>query len=256
MNWGSSGVQELRSRLFAGLPTDWQVFHKLIADRLTPGMAILDVGCGKGNLGPFPWNDYPDKYLVGIDPDPAASQNPKLDRFVLLRSLADYKEWPLDGQTFDLIIGRYVLEHVDLPIEFLDNVRRALKPGGEFLFLTPNLLHPATVASRALPDSAKERILGATNKGLDMGDVFPTRYRMNTARALRVAARKCDLRVKLLEVRQPLPIEYLDFSIPTFGLAYVYYQAVKVLRVEKWFGSCLIGALERPRDTGSLNKAS
>jgi 2-polyprenyl-3-methyl-5-hydroxy-6-metoxy-1,4-benzoquinol methylase len=245
MNWGASGVKELRARLFAGMPTDWQRYHKLIADRLAPGTAILDVGCGKGVLSPFPWQDYPDKHLVGIDPDPAASQNPHLDRLVLLRDRRDYQDWPLGGETFDLVTGRYVVEHIDSPSEFLGNVRRALKPGGQFVFLTPNLLHPAMVISRLLPHSTKERILGATRKELDTGDIFPTRYRMNTSHALRFLAHKNGLRIKQLDVREHQPVGYLDFSVATFWLAYTYYRTMKWSQLERWFGSSIIGILER-----------
>jgi SAM-dependent methyltransferase len=246
MNWGASGVKGLRARLFAGTPTDWQRYHKLIAERLAPGMTILDVGCGKGSISPFPWQDYPDKYLVGIDPDPAASQNPYLDRLVLLRNRGDYQDWPLNGQSFDLVTARYVVEHIDSPSEFLGNVRRALKPGGQFVFLTPNSLHPAMVVSRVLPHSTKERILGATRRGLDMGDVFPTRYRMNTSGALRRQAAKSGLRVKQLEVREHQPVGYLDFSVPTFWLAYSYYRTMKWSHLQRWFGSSIIGIMERP----------
>jgi SAM-dependent methyltransferase len=245
MNWGAVGVKELRARLFADIPTDWQIYHKLIADRLVPGMAVLDVGCGKGSICPFPWQKYSDRYLVGIDPDPAASQNPNLDRLVVLRNRQDHQEWPLDGQTFDLVTGRYVLEHVDSPSEFLGNVRKALKPGGEFLFLTPNLLHPAIMVSRALPHSIKERVLGATRKGLDMGDVFPTRYRINTSRALRLHASKNGLRVKQLAVREHQAVGYLDFSVPTFWLAYAYYRTVKRSHADHWFGANIVGIMER-----------
>jgi 2-polyprenyl-3-methyl-5-hydroxy-6-metoxy-1,4-benzoquinol methylase len=251
MKWGSSGVQELRFRLFNGTPTDWQIFHKLIADRLRLGMAILDVGCGKGSICPFPWNDYPNKYLVGLDPDETASENPYLDRLVTLRSPADHQKWPLEGRTFDLVIGRYVLEHVDSPSEFLDNVWRVLKPGAEFIFLTPNLLHPAILASWVLPHSVKQRTLRATKKELDIGDVFPTRYRLNTARDLEFHANKCALRVKQIEILQPQPVSYLDFSIPTFCLAYTYYQTVKWANLERWFGSCIVGVLQRGLTIGT-----
>ena len=78
-----------------------------------------------------------------------------------------------------------------------------------------------------------------------MGDVFPTRYRMNTPRALRSQANKHELRVKQIEVLQPQPVSYIDFSVPTFWLAYSYYRAVKWSNLERWFGSCIIGVLER-----------
>src|SRR5664279_6563556 len=155
----SKRVQQMRSSLLVSTSSDWQMFHRMIADRIVPGMRILEVGCGKGSICPFPWEKYTDRYLVGIDPDPTAAANPYLDRFVLLRDSTDLRRWPLDGQTFDLIIARYVLEHVETSVEFLANIKRALEPGGEFLFLTPNLLHPAVAVSHILPASLKHLIL-------------------------------------------------------------------------------------------------
>jgi 2-polyprenyl-3-methyl-5-hydroxy-6-metoxy-1,4-benzoquinol methylase len=244
MNLGYPAVRRLRGRLLAGTPTDWEVYHKLVADRISPKTAILDVGCGKGNICPFPWDEYQEKRLVGLDVDDAASQNRNLDRFVLLRDQSDYQDWPLQGETFDLVLGRYVLEHVKVPAEFLANVRRSLKPGGQFLFLTPHLFHPAILASRALPHFIKQTILRIT-KNADLADVFPTYYRMNTKRALRTQAESAGLRVKHLELGQHHPVGYLDFSIPTFWLAYSHYRILKRTKSESWFGSSITGIFER-----------
>jgi SAM-dependent methyltransferase len=237
----SKYVQKLRNKLVTDTPTDWQVFHQLIAERLSPNMAILDIGCGKGTICPFPWQDYPTKYLVGIDPDPSASQNPYFNQFVLLRSSPDHFHWPVDDETFDLVIARYVLEHV-FSETFFENVRRVLKPGGEFLFLTPNLLHPAVMVSSVLPHDWKLGLLKMTS-AIDARDIFPTQYRFNTGRSLRSQAKKHGLLVKHFEVREQQPIRYLDFSASTFMLAYIYYRVVRWVGLGHLIGSNIIGIM-------------
>ena len=242
----SSTVQRLRARWYPFGPDPLKEgFFGLISERLRPGIRILDIGCGRGTIYPFPWNKYPDKYLVGIDPDPSAVQNPYVDEFVVLSSEADQRQWPLADGMFDLVIARFVLEHVTTPLEFLENVRRVLKPGGEFLFSTPNRLHPALIASRLLPHAAKQRILGAT-LSTDAADIFPAFYRMNTANDIRRTVANCGgFEITGMKVGDSGPIGYLDFSLPTFLVAAVYYELTKRLQLERHLGSSITGILKK-----------
>ncbi len=65
-------VKHLRARIFASTPRDRDAYHAEIEKRLASGMTVLDVGCGKGRLNPFPWNRHPEVRVIGIDPDPEA----------------------------------------------------------------------------------------------------------------------------------------------------------------------------------------
>ncbi len=240
----STRVQKVREALTpAGSLTDWQMLHAMIAERIRPGMSILEVGCGRGEISPFPWKEYSGEYLVGIDPDPTASENPYLDRFVHLKTETDLRRWPLDDHCFDLVIARYVLEHVSTPPDFLHNVNRVLKPEGKFLFLTPNLRHPAVRISKLLPTSIKERILSATHR-LDSKDVFPTHYRMNTPAVLEQQLGTAGFLMENLTVCEPQPIGYLDFSVPTFYLAYGYYRFLKWSAMERRCGFTILGVAQ------------
>lgn len=118
----SRTVKDLRARIFASTPRDRDAYHAEIEKHLARGMTVLDVGCGKGHLNPFPWNRHPDVRVVGIDPDPEAGVN-------------------------DLAVCRYVVEHVEDPDQFTGDVRRVLRPGGRFIFLTPSRYHPVILAS-------------------------------------------------------------------------------------------------------------
>lgn len=247
-------VRDLRSRWLGDVVHDWQAFHLLIAERLKPHTTILDVGCGRGNIAPFPWSDYEYTELVGLDVDPTAAGNPNLDRFVHLNRECDLEHWPLKGEQFDLIVARYVLEHVADPQSFFGNVRRALKPDGEFLFLTPNFLHPGVLLSATVPHGLKSRLVPMNDRSLESEDVFPTRYRLNTKSAIIRAASNAGLEVVQIHVRDYEPMQYFDFSVPSFLLAYGYYEAVRKLRVESRFGLSIVGVLRRAHQLLRLEK--
>jgi len=175
----SDNARRLRARFYARAPSDWQVYHQVVAEHLMPSVTVLDVGAGKGIIAPFPWADYPDVRLIGLDPDPFAAQNPSLHSFRLLENDAD---WPVEDGAVDIVLARYVLEHVSAPATFFANVQRVLAPGGRFIFLTPNKHHPMMIASRHLPHAIKTRILARTS-GTASSDVFVTWYSTRTPQA-------------------------------------------------------------------------
>jgi SAM-dependent methyltransferase len=224
-----------RTKLVGDRPNDWQTYHRLVADTLRPGMRVLDIGCGVGNIAPFSWQDHPGVELFGIDPNPDAERNANLHRFELL---TDFGHWPVEDSSVDLAIARYVLEHVEQPDEFFANLDRVLKPGGRFIALTPNRFHPAVMVSGMLPLRAKQRILKST-ADIDDSDVFATWYRLNTTRQLRRYAQKFGLQVERLEAREFVPNDYLNFNVLGFFMSYTYYQAVRWTYCERWFGMAI-----------------
>ena len=76
---------------------------------------------------------------------------------------------------FDLVVSRFLLEHVKPLAAALDNMRRALKPGGQLVSLLPGRYAPFAVANRILPTAATHRLLSRT-MGRDPTSVFPTHY--------------------------------------------------------------------------------
>jgi len=204
-------------------------------------MRVLDVGCGKGVLHPFPWDRFPDVVLAGIDPDPEAASNPRIREFNLL---VPGEPWKLPPESFDLVICRYVLEHVEAPNEFLGNVHRVLKPGGLLIFLTPSRYYPAMIVSALLPHASHRRILARTKVSAE-NDVFPTFYRMNSKRALRGQAQQNRFEVDLLMQRDFQPADYLDFNSLLFVLNLLAYYVGKLVRLDRQIGASLLGVLRR-----------
>ena len=234
-------TQVLRARLVGDRPNDWATYHQWVARRLRPGMTVLEAGCGKGNIDPFPWDRYSYVRLLGLDPDPAARVHPHLNHFM---HLDGESQWPVEGASVDLVISRYVLEHAADPAAFLANVRRVLKPGGRFLFLTPNLCHPVILLSKLLPVSVKRALLAAT-MGVDGDDIFPTYYRMNSNRQLRALAHTHGFRIDRLVTKEFSPCTYCERFWPGFLLFYIYFAAVTQTGLDRHFGATILGEFRK-----------
>jgi ubiquinone/menaquinone biosynthesis C-methylase UbiE len=234
-------VKAARARLIGDRPNDWQVYHRMIKERLRPGMRVLEVGCGVGNIAPFPWHEHPEIELIGMDPNPEAQRNRNLRRFELLTDLG---HWPIDDGSIDLVLARYVLEHVERPEEFFGNLARVLRPNGLFIALTPNYLQPAMIVSGMLPLRVKQWVLKKAGFA-EADDVFATWYRANTVPRLSRYAEQFGMRRRYLQAHQFIPAGYLNFNIVGFFLEYSYHQTIHWVGLEPWLGGSILAVLQK-----------
>lgn len=97
---------------------------------------ILDIGCG---LGFF--LDYARRHgyqCVGIDTSAAATRFAR-EQLRLNVIASDFMHAQFSApDTFDVITANHVLEHISLPIPFLEKARRLLEPGGILISASPN----------------------------------------------------------------------------------------------------------------------
>lgn len=102
-------------------------------ERLAPRMqgVVLDVGCGtKPYCGLFTAATA----YVGLEFDtPENRASKQADYFY------DGEVFPFEKESFDGVVCSQVLEHVFNPDNFLQEVRRVMKPGGELLLTVPFL---------------------------------------------------------------------------------------------------------------------
>ena len=231
----------LRQRHMAGRLNAWQVYDAMIAAHVREGLTVLDVGCGKGLAGPFPWHDYPSVQLLGLDPDPQAEQNPQLTRFVLLPATGD---WPLPDASVDLAVSRSVLEHVADPDAFLRNLARVLRPGACFVFMAANARHPVLWLSKLLPYRLKRPLL-RWSAGRDESDTFATHYRLNTPARLRQLAQAHGFTVVELAARECEPINYLDFTVAGYWWSYLWWRVFQRTGLERHLGARIMGVFQR-----------
>ncbi len=178
-----------------GFPhTDGEIeFYLRVGSLVGPESRVLDLGAGRGQwaIEPAPSTRRDVRLLkgrvrevVGCDVDPAVLDNPTLDRAVVTE-LAD--PLPFEDDSFDLVVADYVLEHVareDVD-RFVSEVVRVLRPGGWFAARTPNKWGLIGLGARAVPNRLHTRFLRRLQPDRKDIDVFPTRYSMNTRRALR-----------------------------------------------------------------------
>jgi SAM-dependent methyltransferase len=166
-------------------------FFTQVAALLRPTDTILDFGAGRGE---FVEND-PSSYRVwlqnfrgrcahvcGCDPDRVVLDNPTLDSAAVIQI---GEALPYEDDQFDLIISRYVFEHVTDPEWAARELLRVLKPGGWICAMTPNKWSYVALASRILPNHLHSQALSRVQPGRAARDVFPTMYRLNRPRAVR-----------------------------------------------------------------------
>jgi SAM-dependent methyltransferase len=195
---------------YAALRPGWRSsgaeFESLTRRCLAPKSRVLDLGCGRGGVMELFWREV--MLSVGLDPDLDSLSESRVG-MPLTCGLGH--ELPFPARAFDLVLGLWVLEHLPRPEAVLADVGRVLGPGGHFIFLTPNVLHPLLWANRlgqSLP--ALQRRLVPALYGRAPADTFRVHYRANTPARLRALAAEQGFSVKSL---RPIPDPtYLAFN--------------------------------------------
>lgn len=146
-----------------------EVYADLVRSHLRPDSRLLDVGCGRGGL--VEQLAHPLTQIVGVDPDWLSLKEHRLG---LPRAAAISQALPFAPHSFDLIFASWVLEHLAHPQADLTEIARVLKPGGVFVFITPNRRHPLVGMNRWLARFARlQDKLVETLYGRAAADTFP-----------------------------------------------------------------------------------
>ncbi|MFQ6015248.1 MAG: class I SAM-dependent methyltransferase [Anaerolineae bacterium] len=197
-------------RLHPAWRTSGEVYESLVRQYVSPEARVLDLGCGRGGVVEL----FHDKVALaaGLDADMASLREHRaLTRLVVGLAGA----LPFAEATFDLITCSWVLEHLQRPEAAFAQIVRVLRPGGHFVFLTPNAHNSLTLANRILRGKWQgklvERLYGRVE-----ADTFPVVYRANTLQRLESLASTVGLaRVTLYTVGDPT---YIAFNDALFAL--------------------------------------
>jgi SAM-dependent methyltransferase len=124
--------------LFKWMKQEFWKSHIAYLRKFVDGNArILEVGCGSGEYLAF-LRDNGGWQVQGIEFSPFAAEKARQDYSldVKVGSLVDVT---LPEVTYDVVIMKYVLEHVPDPYDTVKKVSQVLKPGGIFFFIIPNM---------------------------------------------------------------------------------------------------------------------
>lgn len=181
-----------------------EVYESLIRQRLQPGSRVLDLGCGRG--GVLEQLGDAVTFPIGFDPDLQSLREHRLQQLPRACALAD--NLPLRTACVDLVVCSWVLEHLAAPAKVFAEVRRVLRPGGAFIFLTPNASSLIALINRAL--RPLQHTLVPRLYGRAESDTFPVQYRSNTPPQIMTLAQNAGLRCDLIRlIEDP---SYLAFN--------------------------------------------
>jgi len=166
-------------------------FYTQVTALLRTDSVVLDFGAGRGEF----MDTDPSAFrrdiqnlrgrcakVHGCDPDPAVLENPTLDSGEVINM---GKPLPYSDNHFDLIVARYVFEHIDDPQWAASELLRVLKPGGWICAMTPNKWGYVALAAMLVPNRLHSRTLARVQPGRLSKDVFPTVYKLNRPAAVR-----------------------------------------------------------------------
>lgn len=125
-----------------GMPSEMAIpgTHAFVMDvinrhiRPAAGSRILDIGAGNGALSEKLKNQGLSVSACDLTPGPIDVPG------VAYRQCDDTGRLPFDDGRFDIAVAVEVIEHIDGHHVFFSEAARILKPGGTFLFTTPNIL--------------------------------------------------------------------------------------------------------------------
>lgn len=191
------------------------IFRELIEGAMFPGARMLDAGCGSDLA-------FSAKYagiarVIGLDLDcPSVCDNASSPFGVC----GNLEHLPFQDGSFDLVVSHSVVEHLENPLKAFQEFYRVLRPGGRLIIATPNKWDYVSIAAACTPHSFHRL---AVNRMFQHGryEVFPTRYRANTIKALRRSLASAGFTERALTAVNHYPA-YLMFSPVLFRVGVVY----------------------------------
>lgn len=243
----------MASVLTPGLRNSQHTYANYLEEYINAGERWLDLGCGHQILPE--WMPLSDKraeglvkrahLAVGVDVDPISLRKHGQLRHKVRANVTDL---PFKEGSFSLATANMVVEHLEDPKGFLQEVHRVLQCEGLLILHTPNLLSYGTLAAFLLPPALKKRLIRYL-EGREEEEVFRTFYRLNTKRAIRALAKESGFEVVQLCMVESTPETIMLGPLVVFELLLIRLLRLSVLEA---FRSNIVAVLRKPLTWGIL----
>jgi SAM-dependent methyltransferase len=195
-----------------------EVFEERFRGLIREDAWVLDAGCGSGKFAARRVRDC--KYfLTGIDVCETLTEN----RCVDSRVGGSVSSLPFADNSFDVIYGRWLVEHLENPVVAIREFYRVLRPGGRVAIFTTNLLHYYGGMAKVTPHWF--HLWFNRRRRFTKDDIFPTYYRANTRWRLGGLLAEAGFRKKNIEielVEGAAAVLSFNFVLQRLGMGYGY----------------------------------
>jgi ubiquinone/menaquinone biosynthesis C-methylase UbiE len=199
-------------------PSPEEVFEERFRGLVHENAWVLDAGCGTGKFAAKRLRGI-NYFLTGLDVCETAGKN----QHVNFRVGGSVSSLPFADSSFDVIYGRWLVEHLENPVVAMREFYRVLKPGGRVAIFTTNLLHYYGGTAKVTPHWF--HLWFNRRRGFREDDIFPTFYRANTRRRLNELLVESGFQRKNIEielVEGTAAVLSFNFVLHRLGIGYEY----------------------------------
>jgi len=128
----------------------WARRVRMLSSHLTPGMTVLELGCGAGYFTRELVRSGADIVAIDVSPELLEIARTNCSAPNVRYQIENAYELSYDDAVFDSVVGSSVLHHLEIE-RALRDVYRVLKPSGTILFTEPNMLNPQIAVQKNVP---------------------------------------------------------------------------------------------------------
>jgi SAM-dependent methyltransferase len=246
-----SVAAHLQRLITPGLKHSQERYRELLTSKVVPNALWLDVGCGHELLPGWLKNSLATqkelvsrcRRAVGVD---CGDDRPHV--CLEAKYHADAEHLPFGAASFSLVTANMVVEHFANPKVALREIYRVLRPGGLFVFHTPNVRSPLVDVAARIPSRLEQRVASFLD-GRKHEAIFPTFYRANSPAAIQSLAASVGFAVCSIDLVETWPVLYMLGPAVLIELL-----AIRLLRHERLahLRPDMLVVLQKPRNPLSL----
>lgn len=237
--------EQLFDKYYAGRKFSRGLYSERIRKYVSAGDRLLDAGCGR--YLEFSRELPDDVQVIGIDLEATLETRNGRSPYGIRGNLDSL---PFPSGSFDLVISRSVIEHLEHPHKVFQEFQRVLKPGGKVILSTPNKYDYVSIIASLTPYSWHRALVSSILR-VSADDVFPTLYRANTLSALRRQLTSVGLIERELKAINHYPV-YLMFSPMLFRVG-MWYERLTSLHAFRFLRGTLLAVFEKG-DSASVSQ--